>query len=163
MHTLCYSILTRPNQTETAVYFRHHAFLMLTWQWGCGLEQPITFPLFSKIWTHLYFSPSSCSCFVQETMTFKMSSSFISGRVRSECGWKHITRQVPWAGPMLSNGSSDSSRINECQMRKIMSIVMQHVMYLLLTWWRSVRQQSWKVIGEDKGVLIVRIGLRKAQ
>ena len=81
----------------------------LTWQCGWGLEHPMTLPLFSKICTQRYFSPSSCSCSVQVAITRRISSSFIRGRVRSECGWKHITRQVPWAGAVLSSGWSDWS------------------------------------------------------
>ena len=101
------SMMTSFTESILRISRTHVAINSPTWQCGCGLEHPMTLPLFSKICTHLYFSPSSCSCSVQAAMTRSISSSFMSGRVRSECGWKHITRQVPWAGAMLSSGWSD--------------------------------------------------------
>lgn len=115
--TIPYSQFRKKNATaaqhKSAMHFLltlscgSHLSYIHTWQWGCGLEQPITFPLFSNIWTHLYLSPSSRTCSVQAVITLKISASSISGRVRSECGWKHMTRQVPWAGPTVSSLCSD--------------------------------------------------------
>lgn len=110
LHLVCMSL------TISKIIWCHHYIIhndlsknLPTWQWGCGLEHPITLPLFSNICTHLNLSPSSCSCSVQAVMTLKISVSSMRGRVRSEWGWKHITRQVPCAAPMLSRGCSDWS------------------------------------------------------
>ena len=57
-------------------YFFHHC--------GCGLEQPIITPLFSKICTWLMFGslPSSVYSCCQRLITFSISRSSISGSVR---------------------------------------------------------------------------------
>lgn len=65
---------------------------MVTWQCGWGLEQPIIFPLFSNICTQSYVFPRSTIWLAHSSTTWRMSVTSISGRLRSERGWKQITR-----------------------------------------------------------------------
>lgn len=59
-------------------------------------------------WTQLFFSPSWMLMSAHLSMTARISSIDIRGRVMSECGWKHITWQLPLTVSHLSKGCSDS-------------------------------------------------------
>ena len=79
------------------------------WQCGCGLEQPMTAPLFSKICTQRYLSPNSLACSAHRSTTASISAAVMSGTVTFDFGWKHITRHVPDAGSVRKSSSSSSA------------------------------------------------------
>ena len=69
---------------------------------------PIADPLFSNIWTHLYFWPSSRLSSIQQSMTLTNSSTDIKGTDMFDFGLKHMTLQVPLAGSDLKSENSSS-------------------------------------------------------
>lgn len=64
---------TQPEESQTARDKCPPPACPRTWQWGCGLEQPMAWPLFSKICTHLYLGPSSVIWSAQVSRTLRMS------------------------------------------------------------------------------------------
>lgn len=63
----------RRSQTAKGTKYTPPPACPRTWQWGCGLEQPMAWPLFSKICTHLYLGPSSVIWSAQVSRTLRMS------------------------------------------------------------------------------------------
>ena len=62
---------------------------------GCGFEQPMMSPLFSKTCTQRHSRPSSAVCSAHVSITRRMSGTAIRASVRSCRGEKQITRHVP--------------------------------------------------------------------
>lgn len=58
--------------------------------------------------TQINREPRSSICSVQASMTARISSDDILASVISERGWKHITRQLPWADPDWNSSFPES-------------------------------------------------------
>uniref|UniRef100_A0A182LUC7 Uncharacterized protein n=1 Tax=Anopheles culicifacies TaxID=139723 RepID=A0A182LUC7_9DIPT len=64
---------------------------------------------------------------IQASITFRISLGVISGSVLFDFGWKHMTRQVPFAGAIWNSGSSLAGGSGTCSNRAGKSFVNTNV------------------------------------
>ena len=96
--------------------------MYFTWQWGCGFEQPMAAPLFSKIWTHLtvWKFEQSINCLLCFTkylsvpiwMDINRCSNMANQHRFSPNQMKSICKTRP---PTCTSGPAWSSRPPRCQ------------------------------------------------